>query len=375
MQNYKFIDFFRAIAAFWVLLAHCMIWGGWYGIPLPSAKIAVDLFMVISGFLMASTNIDKNGSCMLLDFRSWIYFWIKRFFRLAPAYYLSLFLAIISSDYFLAGYKLLQNLNPTIWIDGGVYDPMRIEYSLTNILLHISFLFGLYPSWSFSTFLPDWSLSLEMQFYFVFPILILIMLKKGVLKIGFLICILFIPIGILISHYFQFYEPSLLFFKLQYFIAGIILYSIISGKELLVRKVFKLLSAILLILCEFNYNYGMEIITLPILLIFMFVFGYIEMNNYSRVIISFINFKIIKFASDVSYGVYLFHGFFISLSGYLITSNEFLLSLNPSLRVLFLFTFVVIMSYSFAYFVHRLVENPGIAFGKKIVNKLNLKKG
>lgn len=119
MQNYKFIDFFRAIAAFWVLLAHCMIWGGWYGIPLPSAKIAVDLFMVISGFLMASTNIDKNGSCMLLDFKSWIYFWIKRFFRLAPAYYLSLFLAIIISDYFLGGYKLLQNLNPTIWIDGG----------------------------------------------------------------------------------------------------------------------------------------------------------------------------------------------------------------------------------------------------------------
>ena len=119
MQNYKFINFFRAIAAFWVLLAHCMIWGGWYGIPLPSAKIAVDLFMVISGFLMASTNIDKNGSSMLLDFRSWIYFWIKRFFRLAPAYYLSLFLAIISSDYFLAGYKLLQNLNPTIWIGGG----------------------------------------------------------------------------------------------------------------------------------------------------------------------------------------------------------------------------------------------------------------
>lgn len=258
---------------------------------------------------------------------------------------------------------------------GGVYDPMRIEYSLTNILLHISFLFGLYPSWSFSTFLPDWSLSLEMQFYFVFPILILIMLKKGILKIGFLVCILSISIGILINHYFQFYEPSLLFFKLQYFIAGIILYSIIKSEESLVRKVLKLLSAIFLILCEFNYNYGMEIITLPIILIIMFLFGYIEMNNSYRIILNFINFKIIKFASDVSFGVYLFHGFFISVSGYLITSNKFLLSISPVWRVSFLFIFVLIMSYSFAYCVHKLVENPGINFGKKIINKLNLKKG
>ena len=48
VKEFAFINLFRAIAAFWVLAAHCMIWGGWYGVPLPSAKIAVDLFMMIS---------------------------------------------------------------------------------------------------------------------------------------------------------------------------------------------------------------------------------------------------------------------------------------------------------------------------------------
>ena len=49
-----FINVFRAGAAYWVLCAHCMIWGGWFWLPLPPAKSAVDLFMMISGYLMAA---------------------------------------------------------------------------------------------------------------------------------------------------------------------------------------------------------------------------------------------------------------------------------------------------------------------------------
>jgi peptidoglycan/LPS O-acetylase OafA/YrhL len=43
------LDALRGLAAMWVLVAHGMIWGGWYWARLPSAKIAVDLFMVLSG--------------------------------------------------------------------------------------------------------------------------------------------------------------------------------------------------------------------------------------------------------------------------------------------------------------------------------------
>src|SRR5262249_6832637 len=89
VRELAFINLFRSIAAFWVLAAHCMIWGGWYGLPLPSAKIAVDLFMMISGFLMASNALARGSIEPLGSLRSWLRFWLRRFFRLAPAYYVS----------------------------------------------------------------------------------------------------------------------------------------------------------------------------------------------------------------------------------------------------------------------------------------------
>jgi peptidoglycan/LPS O-acetylase OafA/YrhL len=327
--EHSFINLFRAIAAFWVLAAHCMIWGGWYGIPLPSAKIAVDLFMMISGYLMVASTSSRAKSEPLEEHKNWIHFWLRRFFRLAPVYYFSLLLAIVTNEYFLDGYKLLQELNPTIWVDGGVYDPMRIEYTLENIILHLTFLFGLHPQWSFSTFLPDWSLSLEMQFYFIFPILILLMKKKGFLKIALFVCSITLPLGLIIAHYFQYYEPSLLLFKLQYFVAGILLYSIVnSTQETLKIKVLLLAGAILLVSLEFNY--GKELLVLPAILLAMFLFGWMEKNNTTpKYLANFTNSRIIRFGSDVSYVVYLVHGFFISLSGHLITSNEYTQSLPP----------------------------------------------
>ena len=59
-NNTGFLDGLRALAAFSVLTCHCMIWSGWPGSGIPLlpgpgmlAKMAVDLFMIISGFLMA----------------------------------------------------------------------------------------------------------------------------------------------------------------------------------------------------------------------------------------------------------------------------------------------------------------------------------
>ena len=208
IREHSFINLFRAIAAFWVLAAHCMIWSG-YGILLPTAKIAVDLFMMISGYLMAASANLRAEVEPLSKFNSWLRFWLRRYFRLAPAYYVSLILAILLSKWFLGGYKSLQELNPALWPAGGVYDPARIEYTPMNVFSHISFLFGLHPERSFSTFLPNWSLSLEIQFYFIFPALMLLMQIKGFFKTALIVCAVSIPVGGVISQYVLYYEPSL----------------------------------------------------------------------------------------------------------------------------------------------------------------------
>lgn len=369
VKEFAFINFFRATAAFWVLIAHCMIWGGWYGIPVPSAKMAVDLFMIISGYLMAANAYARNHFEPLTTSRNWLRFWLRRFFRLAPAYYLSLALAIASSSYFLVGYQALQNLNPASWPAGGVYDPARVEYTLTNIMLHLSFLFGLHPSYSFSTFLPDWSLSLEMQFYFVFPALLLSMQKFGFLRIAIFIGLPVFVLGFGISKFAHYVEPSLLFMKLNYFIAGVLLFRFLSADTSRRTRFASALCAVFLV--SLDLRYGREIFVLPVLLLSMLILGWLEAANRTPIwISSIVSSRFTRFASDTSYGVYLFHGFFISASGLILSRQTELLALPPYYRVLIMFFFVATSAYLTAYTVYRLVELPGIRLGKHMIETM-----
>lgn len=369
VKEFAFINLFRATAAFWVVSAHCMIWGGWYGLPLPSAKIAVDLFMMISGYLMAANASARSHIEPLSNTRNWFRFWLRRFFRLAPAYYISLGLAMLSSEYFLAGYQELQSLNPTRWPAGGVYDPSRIEYSLSNLIAHLSFLFGLHPTYSFSTFLPDWSLSLEMQFYFVFPLLFIAMQNIGFVRSAMFIGIPVFIVGFGVSRLIHYYEPSLLFFKLNYFLAGIILFRFLTVEASRRRRLILALSAILLVSIDIRYR--AQLVVLPVLLLSMLTLGWLEaINRTPRSISLFVNSHLVRFASDTSYGVYLFHGFFISASGLIIANHSSLLSLYPQQRVIFMFMFVTISAYLLAYLIYRYIELPGIRFGKRVIERV-----
>jgi len=364
-REFNFINFFRATAAFWVLFAHCMIWGGWHGIPVPSPKIAVDIFMLISGYLMAATTTARNHLEPLSNSRNWLRFWLKRFFRIAPAYYLSLGLAVFSGTYFLAGYQELQNLNPTLWPAGGVYDPSKIEYTLQNILLHISFLFGLHPKYSFSTFLPDWSLSLEMQFYFAFPFLFLVMQKFGFVRTAVLVGIPIFILGFGITRLVKYHEPSLLIFKLNYFLAGIILFLFLTSGTTRRKRIASASAAILLVSVDLRYRE--QLVALPALMILMLYLGKLEVSNKTPKWLSlFFNSRTVRFASDTSYGVYLFHGFFISGSGIILSTHSDLILLPPQQRFALILTFVTALSYLLAYAIYRLVELPGIRLGKNI---------
>ncbi len=207
-----FINGLRAIAAFWVLAAHCMIWGGWYGIPLPSPKLAVDMFMMISGYLMTANALARADSEPLSKPKFQFAFWVRRYFRLAPVYYLQLAVVIIISDQFLSGYQVLRDLDVSRW-NGDIYNPARINYDLKNIAMHVSFIFGLFPDYSFSTFLPDWSLSLEMQFYAAFPFIFLLASRYPVLT-SISLPLVFLVVVKLAGLNGLYPEPSILLLKI-----------------------------------------------------------------------------------------------------------------------------------------------------------------
>ncbi len=369
-KEYYFIHFFRAISAFWVLCSHVMIWGGWYGFPLPNAKMAVDVFMIISGYLMMHQTCRRIEKEPMTIHTNWYKFWIRRFFRIAPAYYLSLVLAVVLGNLFLDGYYQLQNMNLEKWSNTTIYDPSKIEYTISNIFLHLTFLFGLDPQASFSTFLPDWSLSLEMQFYFIFPFLFLLLKQYNPIYMIILIGVLGIVSTWFISQYVYFYEPSLLVFKVQYFLVGIILYDLLHVKHSLKTKVVYLFVSLVLLLIESRFTS----FSVMIIFLFMWYFGYLEHQNKSHEMVKkvFDN-SIIRFMSKSAYSVYLFHGFFIAFAGLIISEIDILKYSSLFIHTVFIWFFVVLMVYPFSYIVYTFVEKRGMEYGKKIIVDLTSK--
>ncbi len=164
------LDGLRGLAALWVFLSHAQILSGLRFLPVLSwGDMAVDLFMMISGFLMAHHFLQRRGTEPWQAPGTWRAFWLRRFFRIAPAYYLLLAVALALGPW-LGQYR---DLIASHFPETATAPARYLDGSLANIAAHVSFVFGLLPDYAFRTPLPDWSIGLEMQFYALFPFLML----------------------------------------------------------------------------------------------------------------------------------------------------------------------------------------------------------
>jgi peptidoglycan/LPS O-acetylase OafA/YrhL len=117
----------------------------------------VDLFFVLSGFLIGGILLDAQASPFY--FKT---FYLRRFFRIVPIYYvwitLYVLLAVLS---FAFGWRADALGEPKIWYDVGAH-----FLFLQNLgFVHYS---GLGAAWFVST----WSLAVEEQFYLAAPVLV-----------------------------------------------------------------------------------------------------------------------------------------------------------------------------------------------------------
>jgi peptidoglycan/LPS O-acetylase OafA/YrhL len=367
-KEYLTIGFFRALAAWWVLVSHCLIWSGWPGPHAPNAKLAVDLFMMISGFLMVANAQAREAIEPMGELHSWWRFFLRRYFRLAPAYYLSLALVVATGSWFLAGYGALRPLNDALLPAGGLYDPATIHFTPTNVFLHVTLAFGLFPDYAFSTFLPDWSLSLEMQFYVLLPALVLLLRRLGALRLTAWIGLPVFVAGWFVSRHVAYGEPSLILFGLNYFLAGMLMCWMMLLPE---RRQRWQSAACGLLLVSIDYRYGRQLVLLPLLFCAMTALLRLEMRDrlpawLGRVFGS----RLVRFASDASYAVYLFHVFFIAGCGLVLIARPELAQAPPAVRSLGMLAIVTLGSYAVAWCVHRWVEKPGIRLGRHVIERV-----
>ncbi len=166
----------RAVAIILVLMFHFKIGnvsGGFSG---------VDVFFVLSGYLMTGLLLNKSGQAIAPVLK---HFYWKRIWRISPAYLASVVLTIIAAWFILLPSDLLK----------------LGESSLFSVLFVTNFYYansaGYFDTDAiFKPLLHTWSLAVEMQFYVVWPLVILFLNRARpaiqVLVIGLLTLLSFI---------------------------------------------------------------------------------------------------------------------------------------------------------------------------------------
>ncbi|MDY3090438.1 MAG: acyltransferase family protein [Porphyromonas sp.] len=158
MSKYRAdIDGLRAIAVLSVVIFH--LHGAW----LPSGFLGVDIFFVISGFLITSIIYRdiQGGSFTFKDF------YLRRIKRILPVFFVVLFTAI------LVGIFLMP-------VENNFVELKKSALASTFFAANLYFMRGggyFDPNLEDKPFLHIWSLSVEEQFYFVFPILLILLLR------------------------------------------------------------------------------------------------------------------------------------------------------------------------------------------------------
>lgn len=247
------LDGLRAAAALWVLVGHCLLLTGWHLPVLGDPALGVDLFIMLSGFLMVFHYQLRQDKEPWQRPETWLKFWTRRYFRIAPLFYVMLFIALALGPYLYESRTVIDG-----FLGRAPQAPERfLDGSLKNIAAHLTFLFGLSPNLAYRTPLPDWSLGLEMQFYAVFPALMLLVRRFDWIWSAIAVAALGgLAVMILKSMSVHFPMPSFLPLKIQVFLCGMLLAGVLARRQ--PRPLLHLALAMALAAIPFGDGYGLS---------------------------------------------------------------------------------------------------------------------
>ena len=161
MQYRADLDGMRTVPLLLIVLGHLGVSG------IPGAFICVDVFFVISGFLITSLLTEEQEKNGRVNFAN---FWLKRIRRLMPSLIIVVFLTLVAS-WFIFPKDLLSDFASSI---------TPALFSFSNI--HFWTTTGYFDQAAeFKPLLHTWSLGVEEQFYLFWPatIVVCLMLAKA----------------------------------------------------------------------------------------------------------------------------------------------------------------------------------------------------
>lgn len=298
-QNYiKHLDGLRAVAIFGVIIYHAKI----YFTSEPFLKggfLGVDLFFVISGYLMTSIIYEqsKNNN---FSFKKFI---LKRIRRIFPAI---LFICIISLPFIyfhIMPKDLIEQiksiLSSIFFFSNFFYSYISQEYAAESSLL--------------KPFIHTWSLSVEMQFYIILPLIIVLVIKKdlSLFKTFLILIIIFFICSLFSNIYFQdlnFYNSIS---RLWEFLFGGLVY-LIQKKNFKINQNNSFINS-LIILSFFTIIFYFIIFDTDLffktwlLIPFVLCSGILIFFKENNLMNKLFNLNLISYIGKISYSLYLTH--------------------------------------------------------------------
>ncbi|MEI6060339.1 MAG: acyltransferase [Bacteroidota bacterium] len=320
----------------------------------------VDLFFVLSGYLIASQLFAKIGREQQISLRE---FFIKRLFRIIPAY------SVVVAIYFLfQSFHEREALAP-LW---------KYLTFTQNLGLDIT---------TQGTFSHAWSLCIEEQFYLLLPLTLVMLVYFNAIEKGFIILILLFALGIFIKLYAWYslvlplqnaegyylnwykwiYYPT--YSRLDGLLMGVSIAALFQfktnikdkilmyGNQSLLVSVFVLTGASFLCsnLASFNTTFfGFPLIALG------YGFMLIGAISPSSFLYKF-NSRVTANIATLSYSIYLTHKFIIHLT----QENFSKINVNKDSTLMFLAC--IITTISGAFLLNIVVERPFLELRNKIL--------
>lgn len=360
-KHYNYIDFSRGLAILLVIMVHTgQHVSGFDGVlknVTSWGQMGVQLFFVASALtLCISWNSRENEK------RKAIKFIIRRFFRIAPVYYLGIFLYFILS-----------------WVNSNFMSgdfSRNFNYTSSSVMNNIFLTHGLSQRSNNNVVPGGWSIGAEFLFYFSFPFIMtassMLFKSNGLLKISlsmFMVSVIwFAYVSALHGTYtLNSYWYYNVLSQLPAFAFGILLYiTLYKGNVLFRRKVLYIIALLITIsIVILNTQKTGILVWVNISISSMAFFLLILAINKLG-----IKAKIIERIGVVSYSMYISHFFLVwFLVPYL--SKNISNHVNSNVSFLIMYSITVFASYFFSRGLYKYVETPFINFGKKIIQKLD----
>jgi peptidoglycan/LPS O-acetylase OafA/YrhL len=283
------IQALRALAAILVLLFHAELVGGGY--------IGVDIFYVISGYLITGLivrEIEESGS---LNFRA---FYLRRIKRLLPTSFTILMVTALTAWYFYPG-TMRDELGrhifaAAVYVSNFLFAFWQMDYQNLNAIPPVVVHF--------------WSLAVEEQFYIFWPVIVLAAFKFGGRKNLFKVIGVITAASFIFSLYLTEASPIWAFYSLptRAWELGV------GALLLAIPKKYKLSVAypwIALLLITYSSFFYTDKTPFPGTAAIAPVLGtaaaIASISSWPRILNFFSNLRVTQWLGEISYPLYLWH--------------------------------------------------------------------